>query len=61
MTTYNIPHSESERILTKIVSEMTPEAIMSIPGVAEILSDYFNNDIIREWQEEQPDKDDDDE
>jgi len=30
--------------------------VLSVPGVYEVLSEHFNNDVLDEWAERNPDK-----
>jgi len=55
----NIPDAEFDRIFHEIVGEMTPATIMSYPGVAEILREELNNDVLQQWEQSQEDNTDD--
>jgi len=42
-----------DRILQEIINEdLTAKDILAIPGIYEILSEYYNNDIIAKYEEE---------
>lgn len=41
-----------EEIVDKVVDESGPGAIMSIPGIYEILSEHFNNDVLEALENE---------
>ena len=36
----------------KIVSNLTTDEIMAIPGFYEVASEYFNNEVLELWEEE---------
>ncbi|MCP4569124.1 MAG: hypothetical protein GY841_16235 [FCB group bacterium] len=42
-----------DRILAAIMDEHTGEMILSIPGVYEAVSEFFNNDVLDQWEAEQ--------
>lgn len=42
----NISHEEWIDLLCEILDGMTPENILSIPGVFESISEHFNNEAI---------------
>jgi len=39
-------HEKFEKALIKLLSEMTPEAILQIPGVFESVSEHFTNEAL---------------
>ena len=42
------------RILVEVVGrEKSGTALLSIPGIYEILSEYFNNEVLDRWEVEQ--------
>jgi hypothetical protein len=44
---------DHDRILSDIIDqELTAADLLTIPGVYEILSEYYNNDIIKKYEEE---------
>lgn len=47
----DIPHDDWVRILTEIMDDS--EDLLAIPGVYELVSEHYNNDIIACWQREQ--------
>lgn len=46
--------------LIEIVGELTPAGLLSIGGVYEVLSEYFNNEIIAELDEDEEEDENDD-
>jgi hypothetical protein len=42
-----------DRILVDIANEHTGAAILTIPGVYEILSEEFNDEVLTRWTNEQ--------
>jgi len=44
-------YEDEARILTEIIRE-EGVAIMCIPGIYDILREYFNNEILSRWEEE---------
>lgn len=41
------------RILEEILSDYRGNQLLDIPGFYEIVSEYFNNDVLELWEEEQ--------
>ena len=41
------------RILGDIMQEAGGRAILTIPGVYEVVSEHFNNDVLDRWEQEQ--------
>ena len=39
-----------ERLIQKIEEELPISELLSIPGIPEILSEYFNNEILEEYE-----------
>lgn len=50
-------NGDFDRILTDIVKEEGGN-ILSVPGVYEVLSEYFNNEVLDRWEEEKEGKND---
>ena len=50
-----ITSDDFDRLLTKILSEFIDQGgdLLSIPGVYEVVSEHFNNDVIDSWVDEQ--------
>jgi len=48
---------EFDRILAEIVKE-NAGCILTIPGIYEILSEYWNNEVLDRWDSEQFEEDD---
>lgn len=46
-----------ERIVVEIVEDMTAAEIMGFPGVADLLREELNNEVLERWQEEQENDD----
>ncbi|MDH3604054.1 MAG: hypothetical protein OEU26_30980 [Candidatus Tectomicrobia bacterium] len=51
--TYDIANDDWDRMLGEIIGDLSAATLMQIPGVYEILSEHFNNEIIDQWQQEQ--------
>jgi hypothetical protein len=51
----NLSHDEFVRRLTEKVDEMTGGAVLAVPGVYELMSEHWNNDILDDWKSDQPD------
>ena len=48
-----IEHEDFTRILSEIVNEeLTAKDLLAIPGIYEILSEYYNNDVLEKWEKE---------
>ena len=48
-----ISHEAFDEKLAEIVGELTPAGLLSIAGVYEALSEYFNDDVIRALEEDE--------
>jgi hypothetical protein len=48
-------HEDFDRILADLVNQDGSDVIMSIPGVSQIVSEHYNNDVLKTWEEEQDD------
>lgn len=44
-----------DRILEEILSDYKGNQLLLIPGIYEVVSEHFNNDVLRQWEEEQDD------
>lgn len=42
-----------ERILEQIVEDEPPLTILTIPGVWELVSEFYNNEVLTIWENEQ--------
>ena len=42
-----------DRILVELVGSESGTALLLIPGIYEILSEYFNNEVLDRWEVEQ--------
>lgn len=53
MTTYDIPHDEWVCILEQVIDRdlLKPHQVLGIPGVYEILSEHYNNEVLSDWVE----------
>ena len=42
-----------DRILVEVIDEENPHAsdLLSVPGVAEILMEHYNNAVLERWEE----------
>ena len=50
-----ITNEQFDAILTSICEAEGGVSIMLIPGVYEVVSEYFNNDVLEQWRREQED------
>lgn len=41
---------EFDRILAEILDESPASTLLSVPGVYEVVSEHFNNDVLRCWE-----------
>lgn len=48
---------EFDNLLAEIINESPASHLLSIPGVYDILSGQFNNEVLRRWEEENLDSD----
>jgi len=55
MTTNNrygdATQAELDKILEEIIDEDYASALLTIPGVSELLSEHYNNEILKLWKE----------
>lgn len=42
-----------DRILVEIINAETPDTLLAIPGIYEVLSEHYNNEVLDAWQAEQ--------
>ena len=50
MSNYNkMTQEEFDEILEDILEGMYAAELIDVPGIYEILSEYFNNEILEEW------------
>lgn len=42
-----------DRILTTIIRKQSANQLIAIPGIYEIVSEHFNNNVLEEWEKEQ--------
>ena len=50
-----------DRILIEILDEWTGSQLLTFPGVYELLSEEFNNEVLNRWElEQRPDEDEND-
>jgi hypothetical protein len=60
MVDYNKCSNEDfDRILRQIVKEEGAN-LLDVPGVLELVSEYFNNEVLERWEEEQPEEEEED-
>lgn len=45
--------ADFERLLLERLCETHATDLISVPGIYEILAEYWNNDIIEDWESEQ--------
>lgn len=47
---------EFDDILSDLVNQAGSDVLMSIPGIYEIVSEHFNNDVLDAWEEKHADE-----
>lgn len=57
MKIYKINDEEFNAILCKILEKQIASQLLSIPGIYEIVSEYFNNDVLEQWEINKHNKD----
>ena len=45
--------NDFDRILVSIVGDVPASSLIGIPGIYEILSEHYNNEVLDTWEEEQ--------
>ena len=45
--------SDFDRILISILQETKASELISVPGFYELVSEEFNNEVLKKWDEEQ--------
>jgi hypothetical protein len=53
MKSGTMTHSDFEKHLRYVLSDQSAIDMLSVPGVAEILMEHFNNDVLDSWRTEQ--------
>jgi hypothetical protein len=48
-----ISQEKFDELLAEILDEDKASNLLSIPGVYEVLSEHFNNDVLKKWNDEQ--------
>lgn len=54
--------SDFDNYLIDIINKnysVAPASIIQIPGIYEILSEHFNNEVLERWEADHPDEDED--
>jgi hypothetical protein len=51
--TEDMSNRDFDRILLDVLSEQSTVALLRIPGIYEIVSEEFNNEVITRWENEQ--------
>lgn len=46
----NITYDEFYDLLVEILEDKSRTAILQIPGIYEILAEYYNNDVLDRWE-----------
>ena len=49
----NMRDEDFNRILETIIKKQTPSQLITIPGLYEVISEHFNNEVLEEWEKEQ--------
>lgn len=49
-------NDEFRDILADVVVDTEAATLLDIPGIYEVLSEHFNNDVLDKWAEDNPDK-----
>lgn len=42
-----------DRLLAEVINKETPDTLLAIPGVYEVLAEHYNNEVLDAWQAEQ--------
>lgn len=50
-----------DRILKELLRAMSAEQLLDIPGIYEIVSEEYKNEVLDRWEAEQPEPDDEEE
>lgn len=48
----DMTNAEFDSILAEILDGMPGEALLAIPGVYEVVSEHFNNEVLERWEAE---------
>lgn len=57
MTNYSqMTQEEFNEILEKLLGAETPGNLLAIPGVYEVVSEHFNNAVLEDWAQDNPEK-----
>ena len=51
---------EFDSILEEVLNEYRGNQLLDIPGVYEIMSEHFNNEVLSRWERRQPHAEDED-
>ena len=46
----DMTNDDYDRILADIMDEGCASALLLIPGVYEVVSEYFNNEVLKAWE-----------
>ncbi|MCK9597884.1 MAG: hypothetical protein M0R06_02515 [Sphaerochaeta sp.] len=46
-----ITNDEFDKILAEVLDENRASSLLSVPGIYEILSEEFNNEVLCRWEE----------
>jgi hypothetical protein len=52
MTAAQITTEKFDELLAEILDEGKASALLTIPGVYEVLSEHFNNEVLKRWASE---------
>lgn len=48
----NMTSEEFDRILTEVLDEEPVCFLLTVPGVYEAVAEYFNNEVIKRWEQQ---------
>ena len=55
-------NDEFDAYLSEIIDNeysIGPSCLLQVPGIYEILSEHFNNEVLERWEDDHPDDDED--
>lgn len=51
----NVKQEDFDRVLSELLDEQPASHLLTVPGIYEVVSEHFNNDVLRRIKEEQED------
>jgi hypothetical protein len=50
--------NDFDRILADIIGRLTGPQILAIPGAYEVFAEHFHNEVLEQWEEDNPEEED---